>query len=262
LNCQHCGAEVIFDSELQAYVCPCCGTVLDDRPLIGYDDVKPCHHVGSYVVLGNPIGRRHLDLVYLERYGRGWGRTRAENARRLVKLLLSTCRSLGLDPSVCIDAEKILFNNIGNLQKLSRVRSRQLVGEALLKVAWSRGIPLQVQRVEELLGVSLFSVTEYIDKVAKIKYYETSMSTVFARVAEAVLKVSPSLGDKLISIARDAMSNVLSGSYKYRALAAFYYAARVLNVKLNMSAVCRELGLSENCAYNARVLALRYLFKP
>ena len=265
MGCQYCGAnEVVFDSELQAYVCPRCGTILDDRPLVSVNvESAPSHYVGSIVALGNPIGRKHVDLVTLERYGRGRCKTRAENVKKLVKLLLSTCRSLFLDWSVCVDAEKILLDNVVNIEKLGRVRSRQLVGEALLKVTWSRGIPLNTRRVEELLGVKLFNVTENIDKETKMRYYATQMSTAFARVAEAVTKVLGRNCDELVKLAREAMSNVLSGSYKYRALAAFYYASRALGVKLNMSAVCREVGLlSENCTYNARVLALKYLFKP
>jgi transcription initiation factor TFIIIB Brf1 subunit/transcription initiation factor TFIIB len=269
LSCPHCGAQIIFDGELQAYVCPRCGVVVEDRPLVGGDDLSPSHRVGSYiaraVAVSNRLGRKHLDIYTLEKYGRNCGKARAENVKSLARLLISICRSLNLDWSVCVDAERILLESVGKVQKLSYLKSRRLVAEALLKVAWSRGVPLNVQKVEELLGAKLFNVTESIDREAKARYYAAQMSAAFAKVAEAVLKVSPNLGDaqELIKLAREALERVLSGSYKYRALAAFYYASRALGVKLNMSAVCREVGLlSENCTYNARALALKYLFKP
>jgi len=67
---------------LQAYVCPHCGTVVDDRPLIGYgDDLNPGHCVGSYIARAesSQLGRRHIDVYVSEKYGRNCGKTRAEN---------------------------------------------------------------------------------------------------------------------------------------------------------------------------------------
>jgi hypothetical protein len=65
---------------------------------------------------------------------------------------------------------------------------------------------------------------------------------------------------ELIGKAREVYGGVLSGAFESRALAAFYYASRVMGVSLNISAVCRELGRNpDSCSNSARVLARRYL---
>lgn len=257
LKCSVCGNGLVFDSELQAWVCPCCGVVADDRPMVpGWAPSSPSVVASSFIALssGGVLARRHVDIIDADVFKRGFNGSRF--LKRWVKRIMRYCRDLYLPRSVCFDAAPVFLELAESSGFMLRDEgAAKLAGVAILKVAWDRGIPLAVSRVEKELGVRLFTV---LASFGLKPNYDVEAEYAFARVASIVSREFDSV--ELIAKAREAYVRVLSGAFESRALAAFYYASRALRVPLNISAVCRMLGRNpDSCGNSARALARRYL---
>jgi len=256
LKCSVCGNGLVFDSGLQAWVCPRCGTVADDKPMVpGGELPAPTAAVSSFIAMSSGVlARRHVDILDADVFKRGFNGSRF--LKRWVKRLIHHCRDLYLPRHVCFEATKVFMRLVEASPKmLQRDQALKLAGVSILKVAWDLKIPLSVGRVEEELGVRLFSTLS----VLGIKQdYSVEAEYAFVRVASIVSHQVDSV--ELIGKAREVYGRVLGGAFESRALAAFYYASRVMGASLNISAVCRELGRNpDSCSNSARVLARRYL---
>lgn len=256
MKCSECGGELVFDSELQAWVCPRCGVVADDRPMVpGRELPAPTVAVSSFIALSSGVlARRHMDIVHDHVFKCGFNS--ATFVRQWVKSLFHYCRDLHLPRSVCFDATTVFMKLVASSGKLLRdEHAIKLAGVAILRAAWDRKIPLSVSKVEDKLNVRLFSTLS----VLGIKQdYSVEAEYAFTRVASIVSREFDSV--ELIREARKAYEKILSGMFEDRALAAFYYASRVLAVPVNFTAVCRGLGRNpDSCSNSARTLARRYL---
>jgi len=216
----------------------------------------PTVAISSFIALSGfgVLARRHLDILDADIFRLGFNGRRF--VKRWVKRIIHYCRDLYLPRHVCFDATRVFMGFVEASPKmLQHDQALKLAGVSILKAAWDLKIPLSVGRVEEKLGVRLFST---LSALGFKQDYSVEAEYAFARVASIVSRQVDSV--ELVQKAREVYEKILSGTFEDRALAAFYHASRVLRVAFNITAACRQLGRNpDSCSSSARNLARRYL---
>ena len=255
-KCPYCGGNpVIWDEQFQAWICSHCGSVLDDRPAVAVPrDVEVSPRLCSYIMSTRLEYRfralKYGDMVLESTKPVG---VSLKKWRRLVNLARRACRDLGLPSAVCtesVDELKVIVGTWGQLKRRLHVaRDRDLVALAIYVAASRRGIPVDLARVAREVGSegargALYKLVEHLDYKPDLS---TRLETAFTKVAEAAQRIAGHPG--LVRLARVAFDMLPSMKPMYRAIIAFRYAARALDVNLPLTTLCRELGVPKPETY-------------
>ncbi len=272
MKCPFCNSNpLIYDSCLQATVCPHCGTVIDDRPISIYPDSSDNYAVtlkhGSYILSRSRryvnLRFRYMDIVYSN------GRSSSRRRRRYERVLLKICSGL-MDMAMCTDAVKLFKTLVdkSDVEFFVTKRIMKLIAVSIYAAAKLHRIPLSISDVEEATGVEdLFSAIYKYSGLLKIKRdYEFELEYAFSRVSSIVVKLlnDPEMSHKILMCAKGVLHRILGGSFINRAVAAVYYALINNNVERaynKIEAICRELNESKKCNNNAWELVKKYLLK-
>jgi hypothetical protein len=215
----------------------------------------PTVAVSSFINLSTGVlARRHVDILDDDVFKLGFNGRRF--VKRWVRRIIHYCRDLSLPRHVCFEATRVFMRLVESSPKmLQHDQALKLAGVSILKAAWDLKMPLSVARVEDKLGVRLLST---LSVLGFKQDYSVEAEYAFARVASIVSRQVDSV--ELVRKAREVYEKILSGTFEDRALAAFYYASRLLRLAFNITAVCRQLGRNpDSCGNSARTLARRYL---
>lgn len=251
MRCPYCGGNpVIFDSELQAYVCTHCGSVIDDRPMQYTAPVREEAFYGTVIKSRKhkALMYRHFDSVY-EPEGR--------LARRISRVVKSQCRVLGVNGSICVEAKKKALNAAGRIageedMQYFRTETLQYISAvSMYAVLLERGYPVGLKDLCSRLSLDEVKAYKTLLRYGNIVGYRyTSRVKAYAhRVAEALFKQLRredaeravkrmlELMDKYSHLATDPLRS---------AVAFAVIAARELGFGVSVKYLCLDLGLPES----------------
>jgi transcription initiation factor TFIIIB Brf1 subunit/transcription initiation factor TFIIB len=263
MKCPYCGGNpVVYDTQFSEYICPHCGAVVDDHPVVDYvseprasDEYK---HIGSYIL--NPRFRKMiLRQVSVVRA------TSHKMARLAVNLLHDVCAALSVPETVCLSAERRLLNVIDRMRAelASRPKAshllRILAALSLYVSSREHSVAVTLEDIAAVLGVSagkLYSMLwQYRDIVG---YKHTDVTELYlARVLKALSKqLTPERLKRVAVLTRELMEKypVATGRPIYRVLAYALVACKMLRVKVCKQSLARELGVSDYIYSKARRL--------
>ena len=277
MKCPNCGGNpVVFDSQLNIFVCTHCGLVLDEHPAL----VNPANsleeHYGSYIITRRYIDTalRHMKIVH-DNVTRLTPFITTRTIEKIVELVEEYCRILGLNEAVCETARERVRLAV---KRMVEVYGRQLIklkktGKRLATACiyismLEHDIPVSLKSMCHRLGLrpgDIYTlIYEFRDALGY--KYASRVKQFMSRVYTALLK---QLDVETATRVRDLALKIInenphvSGNPLLVAVELTIVAARRLGVKVNVAALCSELCLSEkqmNHIY-ARAKKLEMLIK-
>jgi transcription initiation factor TFIIIB Brf1 subunit/transcription initiation factor TFIIB len=254
-KCPYCGENpVVYDYEFSEYVCPHCGAVLEDRPVV--DDVGELRvsdegrHIGSYIL--NPNYRR-LMLRNISVVCAPTGR----RVKLALRLLRGVCDVLGVPEVVCLSAERRLLSAVDKLrgELVSRPKAthllRLLVALSLYVTSRELGCAVSLEDAASAVGVSagrLYSALWEYRELLGYRHVDTT-ELYLARVMRALgRQLPPDRLERVVKLTRELMQKypVTTGKPVHRILAYAIVACRLLRLDVSVVELCRELGVSDH----------------
>jgi transcription initiation factor TFIIIB Brf1 subunit/transcription initiation factor TFIIB len=273
LKCPNCGGNpVVFDSQLNAFVCPHCGLVLDEHPAL----VNPANsleeHYGSYIITRRYINTalRHMKIVH-DDVAMLTPFINTRTIERIISLVEEYCRILDLNEAVCETARERVRLAV---RRMVEVYGRQLIklkktGKRLAVACiyislLEHGIPVGLKEICHKLrlrpGGIYTLIYEFRDALGY--KYASRVKQFMSRVYTALLK---QLDVETATRVRDLALKIIdenphvSGNPLLVAIELTIVAARRLGVKVNVAVLCRSLGLSEKQMSHVYVRAKRLM---
>jgi transcription initiation factor TFIIIB Brf1 subunit/transcription initiation factor TFIIB len=259
LKCPSCGGNpVVFDSQLNVFVCPHCGLVLDEHPTLINPISSLEEHYGSYIITRRYINTalRHMKIVY----GKVEKLTpfiTTKTIEKIISLVEEYCSILDLDEALCESAKERVKSAVNLMVK---VYDRQLIklektGKRLAAACiyismLEHDIPVSLKTMCHRLGLRPGDIYTLIYEFRDaLGYKYASRVKLFVnRVFTALLK---QLDVETASKIRDLALKIIdenpqvTGSPLLVSLVATVIASRKLRVKVNVKALCESIGLSE-----------------
>lgn len=263
VKCPFCGGNpVIYDSEFSEYVCPHCGAVLDDHPVVDFTDEPRASdeykHIGSYILnlKFRKMALRNTNVVHTTEYRR---------TRLAVSFLRDLCSVVGVPGTVCSSAEKKLVSIVDMLRDKLASRPkvlrllRLLAALSLYVTARELGYAVALEDIAAAIGVSagkLYTELWQYRGVVGYKYTDTA-ELYLVRVMKAMSRqLAPEQLEKVAKLTRELMEKypVAAGKPVNRALAYALVACRMLGVRVCVNRLASELGVSDYVYSRARRL--------
>jgi transcription initiation factor TFIIIB Brf1 subunit/transcription initiation factor TFIIB len=265
LKCPFCGGNpVIYDHQFSEYVCPHCGAVVDDHPVVDVVDEKRVsdeyRYIGTHVYSRRHprLVLRHLRVVYTKKY-----LLTRDALRELHKIcnMLSVPRRLcsSAEPRVVSAVEKFLSSgkSIQGKHCGKREVAERVALLSLYLTCREQHYALLLRDIEEKLGIQANIVYswlyEYRD-VVDYKYTDTT-ELYLVRVLKALSKqLTPDQIEKVARLTRELLEKypVATGRPVHRVLAYALVACKILRVNVCKYSLMRELGVSD-CIYSKAV---------
>lgn len=254
-KCPFCGGNpVVYDYEHSEVVCPHCGAVLEDRPVLDYVDEPRVsdegRHIGSYIL--NPKYRRlalkNINVVHAT----GW-----RVVRLALRLVRDVCTTLSVPETACLSAERRLLSAVDKLRgelagrpKATRLL-RLLVALSLYVTARELGHAVSLGDVASAVGVSegrLYTALWEHREVLGYRHVD-SAELYLPRVMRALSKqLAPEQVEMVAKLTRELMEKypVVAGKPVHRVLAYAIVACRLLKLDVSVMELCGELGVSDH----------------
>jgi transcription initiation factor TFIIIB Brf1 subunit/transcription initiation factor TFIIB len=254
LKCPYCGGNpVVYDPQFSEYICPHCGAVLEDHPILDVAEEPRSSdkykHIGSYILNPNykRLILRQIHTVYM---------AERRKIRLAVNLLHDMCVALSVPESACLSAEWRLLSVIDRLRDklVSRPKVvrllRVLAALSLYVSSRELGYAVALEDVARLLGVSagkLYTLLWQYRDIVGYKYTDVT-ELYLPRVLRALSKqLTPEQLERVAKLTRELLEKypILSGKPLHRTLAYAIVAARLSGVEVLVGELARELGVSE-----------------
>ena len=258
LRCPFCGGNpVVYDPQFGEYVCPHCGAVVEDHPVVDVageprvsDEYK---HIGTCVYSRrHPIlVFRHISTLYTKRYVLS-----VEAIRELRRI----CGRLGVPAQLCSSAEaravvaveRFLASGRGLQGKHHGKRNvaERIALLSLYLTCREHYYALSLRDIEERLGVRASEVYSWLYEYSGIVDYKYTDTTelYLVRVLKALSKqLTPEQVGEVAKLTRELMEKypVVTGKPVHRVLAYALVACKMLGVKVCKYSLMRELGVSD-----------------
>jgi transcription initiation factor TFIIIB Brf1 subunit/transcription initiation factor TFIIB len=267
LRCPYCGGNpVVYDPQFSEYVCPHCGAVLDDRPILDVaseERVNDEHkHIGTHVYSRKhfKLVFRHMQVVYTKKY---------VLARMALRELRKICSRLGVPMQLCSSAEprvvsavERFFTSGKSLQ--GKYHGKRDVAEriALLSLYLTcreHNYALSMRDIHEKLGIPPNIVYSWLYEYRDIlgyKYTDTR-ALYLVRVLKALSKqLTPDQTENVARLTRELLEKypVATGRPVHTTLTYALVACRMLGVRVCVNSLASELGVSDYVYSRARRL--------
>jgi transcription initiation factor TFIIIB Brf1 subunit/transcription initiation factor TFIIB len=267
LRCPYCGGNpVVYDPQFSEYVCPHCGAVLDDRPIMDFTDEYRVSdeqkHIGTHVYSKKhfKLVFRHMQVVYTKKH---------VLTRMALRELYMICDRLSVPRQLCSSAEARVVSAVERLLSSGKSihgkhHGKRDVAEriALLSLYLTcreHNYALLLRDVEERLGIPANIVYSWLYEYRDIlgyKYTDTR-ALYLVRVLKALSKqLTPDQTEKVAKLTRELLEKypVATGRPVHTTLTYALVACRMLGVRVCVNSLASELGVSDYVYSRARRL--------
>jgi transcription initiation factor TFIIB len=267
LKCPFCGGNpVIYDPNFSEYICPHCGTVLEDHPVLDVaEEPRPSDehkHIGTRIhSRKNPIlVFRHISTVYTKKY---------VLTREAIRELRRICSRLSIPVQLCSSAEHRAVVAVERFLASGKSlhgkhRGKRDVAEriALLSLYLTcreQHYALLLRDVEEKLGIPANTVYSWLYEYRDIlgyKYTDTA-ELYLVRVLKALSKqLTPEQVEEVAKLTRELLEKypIATGKPVHRVLAYALVACKMLRVNVCAGSLASALGVSDYIYSRARRL--------
>ncbi|MEM1695523.1 MAG: transcription initiation factor IIB family protein [Desulfurococcaceae archaeon] len=283
MKCGYCGCgEILYDFTLHAYVCPTCGTVLEDRPILmsaeknlkenhvprysgsfthrvhdhGVGGTEIAGNITRHIVEGRTWVMRNIDVKFDKQH------------RRLVKALreLNNLAKRLNAPSAVIETAGEILHKVMKDVNVKEQTLRRVVAAALFTAYKKCGYPRPIKLFAREVGLEEGDLWDGLRKLSELDkdtktLVESNEPRFYVNYVTSSLKLPPEIGALASEIVGNVREHpVVSGkSPASLAAAAVYLASILLNSRKTQMEVGSTVGQTDVAirnAYSALVRAL------
>jgi transcription initiation factor TFIIIB Brf1 subunit/transcription initiation factor TFIIB len=258
LRCQFCGGNpVVYDPQFGEYVCPHCGAVVEDHPVVDavseprvsdeYKHIGTCLHSRRHPILVF----RHISTIYTKRY---------VLSKEAIRELRRICSRLNIPMQLCSSAEtravsaveKFLSSgkSLHGKHRGKRELAERIALLSLYLTCREHHYALTLRDIEEGLGVRASEVYSWLYEYGDIVGYKYTDTTelYLVRVMKAMSKqLTPEQVERVAKLTRELMEKypVTTGKPVHRVLVYALVACEMLRVEVCKYRLASELGVSD-----------------